>query len=119
MSHPVDPQRSRNPFGIAALCVGVLLVVVSAVNQALTPTMPFFHAYYDVPFRSWLLVSEIPPAIIATAATVLGIIGLLQRGRPRMTAAIGTTLGATYLVVGLAGAFGSVALAPAIATLEF
>lgn len=90
MTHAVDSQRSRNPFGVAALCVGVLLVVVSAVNQALTPTMPFFHMYYGVPFQSWLLVSVIPPAIIATTATVLGIIGLLLRGRPRMCAAIGT-----------------------------
>lgn len=119
ISHPVDHQRSRNPYGVAALGFGVLLVVVSAVNLALAPTMPFFHTYYGVPFRSWLLVSEIPPAIIATAATALGIIGLLLRGRPRMTAAIGTTLGATYLIIGLAGAFGSVVLAPAIATLEF
>lgn len=119
MTQAVDSQRSRNPFGIEALCVGVLLVVVSAVNQALTPTMPFFHAYYGVPFRSWLLVSVIPPAIIATAATVLGIIGLLLRGRPRMCAAVGTTIGATYLAVGVAGTLGSVVLAPAIATLEF
>lgn len=119
MTEAVDFQRSRNPFGVAALCVGVLLVVVSAVNQALTPTMPFFHMYYGVPFQSWLLVSVIPPAIIATTATVLGIIALLLRGRPRMCAAIGTTLGATYLVVGVAGSLGSVVLAPLIGTLEF
>lgn len=119
MTQAVGSPRSRNPFGVAALCVGVLLVVVSAVNQALTPTLPFFHTYYGVPFQSWLLASVIPPAIIATTVTVLGVIGLLLRGRPRMCAAIGTTIGATYLVVGLAGAFGSVALAPLIATLEF
>lgn len=118
MTRPVDPQRSSNPFGVAALCVGVLLVVVSAANRVLTPTMPFLHERYGVSFQSWFLFSAVSPAIIATAATVLGIIGLLLRGRPRMSAAIGTTLGATHLVVGVAGVLGSVAFAPLIATLE-
>ncbi|WP_422117815.1 hypothetical protein [Brachybacterium sp. UNK5269] len=111
--------RLENPFGLVSLLAGLVLMVVWATSQALMHTMPFFHQYYDVPIGTWMLVSRIPPAILALIATVFGFIGLHARGKLSPAAAVGAALGSAYLMLGVADILGSVILAPLINTLEF
>jgi len=102
----IVPRRA-NPFGIASLIAGVLLLVISAVTQAISPAIPYLLAETGMSFRAIPFLISLPPAIIATVATALGIIGLLVRNQPRIAAIIGTTLGASHLLVGVAGIVGA------------
>lgn len=54
-------------------------------------------------YRTIPSLLALPPAIFATAATALGIVGIRQRDRARVPAIIGTTLGAADLIFNLSG----------------
>ena len=102
-SDPAASPRRSNPFGLASLIAGVLLLILSIAAQALTPVVA---SGPGVPLRTSMLIPPLLPAIMAAIATVLGIIGLLLRDRPRTAAIIGTTLGASLLVVRVVGIIG-------------
>lgn len=109
----------ENPFGLVSLLAGLVLVAVWGTSQALLHTLPFFHQYYDVPVSTWMLISRIPPTIIAVVATVFGFIGLHTGTKLSTSAAVGAALGSTYLALAIADLLGSAILAPALTTLEF
>lgn len=100
-------HRRGNPFGVASLVAGIVLLALGALTQSLAPAVPLFMAQTGIPFSAMPSLYLIPPAIVATIATALGIVGLLVRHRNRVAAIIGTTLGASHLVVGLVGIFGA------------
>lgn len=106
MTQPTAP-RSRNPAGIASLSAGVLLVLMSATGQLLSPLVPFLAAQMGVPYETIPLLVSIPAALLAVAATASGVVGLLLRNRSRTAAIIGTTLGAAHLILGIVGVIGT------------
>lgn len=106
-----DTPRRTNPLGIAALIAGIVLVVASIVTQALFPAIPAILRESGLSYRAIPFLLSLPPMVIALIATVLGVIALLLRDRARTAALIGTTLGASHLVVALFGALGTSAVA--------
>ena len=82
---PTAPQPAHAPngpnsgFAVAALILGIVAVVVAFV--------PFLN------FITWLL---------AILALVFGIIALVQKGRPKGLATVGTALGGIGLILGIA-----------------
>lgn len=101
------PARHGNPFGVASLVAGVLLLLAGIVVQSSAPAIPFLLARTGAPHQVIPLVISLPSAILAVIATVLGIVGLLLRDRNRIPAIIGTTLGASHLIAAVAGLIGS------------
>lgn len=114
MSDQAAAQRRGNPFGIASLIFGVLLLLAGIAAQSFAPAIPTLVAENRMSFRMIPLLISLPPAVLAVMTTVLGIIGLLVRGRARVAAIIGTTLGASHLIVGVAGLLGSGLVAAAL-----
>lgn len=90
------PQR--NPFGTASLVCGIVMLVVGILTQALAIALPYLIDDTLVAMRLMPLVNAVPIGLLALTATVLGVIGLLAKGRPRTAAIIGTTLGASTLM---------------------
>ena len=99
--------RRANPYGIASLAAGVLMLVASIVAQSSAPAIPALLAETGMSYRMIPLLISLPPAILAVVTTCLGIIGLLLRDRARVAAIIGTTLGTAHLVIGVAGLVGA------------
>ncbi|MGP9536875.1 hypothetical protein ACT3SP_02630 [Brachybacterium sp. AOP43-C2-M15] len=106
MTQTASPPR-RNPIGLASLVAGILLLLVGFVVQSTTPAIPLLVERYGLSYQLLPLLYAIPQAVIAVIATALGVVGLVLRDRPRAAAIIGTTLGASHLVVGLVGMVGS------------
>lgn len=106
MVQPAAPRRG-NPFGIASLVFGILLILAGIATQALSPALPIIMERSGMSFRMVPLLFGIPQALLATIATVAGVIGLLLRDRARVPAIIGTTLGASHLAVSLVGVLGA------------
>lgn len=111
-----DPPVSRrgNPAGIASLAFGILLVLAGIAAHALSPALPFILERTGMSYQAIPFLFGIPQAVIATIATALGTVGLLLRDRTRAAAIIGTTLGASHLVVSLIGSLGGVLVAAAL-----
>ena len=107
MDQNAAESRRGNPFGVASLIAGIVLLALGVLNQSLAPAIPMIMAETGIPYSSMPLLYLTPPAIVATIGTALGIVGLLVRNRNRVAAIIGTTLGASHLVVGLAGIIGA------------
>lgn len=103
---PASRPRS-NPVGVASLVAGVLLVLASIAVQTVVPLLPWIATEMDFSYRTIPYLMSLPPAILATIATALGIVGLLLRDRTRSSAIIGTTLGVSHLIVTTAGLFSS------------
>lgn len=103
---PAGRPRS-NPIGVASLVAGVLLVLASIAAQTVVPLLPLIATEMDFSYRTIPYLMSLPPAILATIATALGIVGLLLRDRTRVAAIIGTTLGVSHLIVGMAGVLSS------------
>lgn len=104
---PDPASRRRNPLGLASLVVGVLLLVLGIIVQTVTPVVPRILQDLNLPYSAISLVIAGPQAIVAALATVLGVIGLLLRERKRVAAIIGTTLGASHLLVMIVGMLGA------------
>ena len=92
---------------MASLVAGVLLVLASIAAQVVVPLLPWIATEMDFSYRTIPYLMSLPPAILATSATALGIVGLLLRDRARVAAIIGTTLGVSHLIVGMAGVLSS------------
>lgn len=103
---PAPPRR--NPFGLASLIVGAVLLLASPLIGALLPALMMRSEAGWSAVGIAMNVQALIGAGIALIATALGVVGLLQRDRGRTTAIIGTTLGASYLVTTLVGASSSV-----------
>ena len=78
MPPATPPTRTGNGLGVAALIIGILALI--------TAILPFLS------FVAWV------PAIIAIG---LGIAGLVQKGKPKATAAIGLIAGVLAIIIGL------------------
>lgn len=100
-------RRRGNPAGIASLVFGVLLILAGIIAQTVSPAIPAILEQTGLSFDAIPFLISLPQAIIATIATVLGIIGLLLHDRARVPAIIGTALGASHLIVGVAGIVGA------------
>lgn len=94
-------------MGIASLAFGTLLLLAGVASQALNPVLPLLLERTGMSFSMIPLLFGLPQAILAAIATVLGIVGLLLRDRARVPAIIGTTLGASHLVISLTGLLGA------------
>lgn len=105
------PPRRGNSFGTASLVAGVLMLLAGVAAQSFTPAIPVLLAETGASYRTIPFLISLPPAILAVITTILGIIGLLIRDRTRVPAIIGTTLGASHLIVGVAGLVGAGAVA--------
>ncbi|WP_422117852.1 hypothetical protein [Brachybacterium sp. UNK5269] len=101
------PRLRGNPVGVASLIAGVLLVLAIIAEQTVMLFLPVALAELSFPYRSVPYLISLPPPILATIATALGIVGLLLRDRTRVAAIIGTTLGVSHLIVGMAGVLSS------------
>lgn len=101
------PRPRGNPVGVASLVAGVLLVLASIAAQIIVPMLPLIATEMDFSYGTIPYLMSLPPAILATIATALGIVGLLLRDRARVAAIIGTTLGVSHLLVGMAGVLSS------------
>lgn len=99
--------RRGNPAGLVSLAFGILLLLAGIAAQALSPALPFIMERTGMSFRMVPLLFGVPQALLATIATVAGFVGLLLRDRARVPAIIGTTLGASHLVVSLIGLLGA------------
>ena len=104
--------RRSNPVGIASLVAGALMVLASIAAQTAMPLLPVIMAEMNWSYRTIPMLISLPPAILAIIATALGIVGLLLRDRARVPAIIGTTLGASHLIIGVAGLLGAMFLFP-------
>ncbi|MGP9844816.1 hypothetical protein [Brachybacterium sp. 107] len=109
MDHAVTPDASRgaNPFGVASVIAGVLLLLVGTATIMLSPAIPLILSRFQLPYQFVGLLTALPQALIALVGTVLGIVGLLAKGRRRVAAIIGTTIGASHLVTAIVGFVGS------------
>lgn len=99
-------RRRSNPLGLASLIAAALLLVASIAGQLLYPLVPILAAEIGMSYQTIPMLISIPSAVLATLATALGIAGLLVRDRARTAAIIGTTLGASHLILGLVGVLG-------------
>ena len=95
--------RRGNPVGIASLVAGLLLAAVSLAVSGFSPYIPLFMDRTGLSFEAMALLYRVPQAGLAVLAAGLGIYGLLQWDRARVAAVIGTTLGASHLVIGVGG----------------
>lgn len=100
-------QRGANPVGVASLVVGVLLLLAGVAAQSSAALLPLLMERTGLSYRALPLLISLPGIALALLATVLGVIGLLQRERRRTAAIIGTTLGGSHLLVSIAGVLGS------------
>lgn len=107
ITEPGTPRRG-NPVGIASLAFGILLLLAGLAAQAISPALPFSLERTGMSYQAIPFLFGIPQAVLATIATALGIVGLLLRDRARVPAIIGTTLGASHLIVSLVGSLGGV-----------
>lgn len=96
-----------NAVGVASLVAGVLLVLASIAAQIIVPLLPWIATELGFSYGTIPYLMSLPPAILATIATALGIVGLLLHDRTRVAAIIGTTLGVSHLLVGMAGVLSS------------
>lgn len=96
-----------NAVGVASLVAGVLLVFASIAAQIIVPLLPWIATELGFSYGTIPYLMSLPPAILATIATALGIVGLLLHDRTRVAAIIGTTLGVSHLLVGMAGVLSS------------
>ena len=97
----------RSPIGLASLVAGVLLLLWGLVASALRMAMPALLASVGSSYGIVSLLIMLPGLLLALVALGLGIGGLLQRDRSRVAAVIGTTLGASHLVLAGGGSLAS------------
>lgn len=88
--------------------VAVALVVAQTIAAGLTPFVP--DAAYQLPFNvaEIFTLLRMPVIVLAIVATVLGVIGFLRPGQPRLAAATAAALGIAALLPMLAGGVGGV-----------
>jgi len=103
------PERSprRNPIGVAALTVAVVVVVLGLIQQVIALLAPLLAYQAGAGAQSLgavFAVFAVIIGLIALVALVLGIIGLLLRDRPRGPAAAGAAIGASTLLSVIVGA---------------
>lgn len=103
----IAPARRRSPVGIASLVAGVLLLLWGLVGSALRMALPAIMESAATSYGVASMLIMIPGLLLALLALVLGVIGLLLRDRPRVAAIIGTTLGASHLLLAAGGALAS------------
>lgn len=113
MVQPAAPRRG-NPVGIASVVFGILMLLASIAELIVVPLLPLALLETSFPYRSVPYLLSLPAAFFATSATVLGIVGLLLRDRARVPAVIGTTLGASHLIVNLPAMYGAGLAEPAL-----
>lgn len=101
------PVRRGNPAGVASLVFSVLLLLADIAAQVFGFIVYDFVFRIDLDIRMGSILLLIPQVLLATIATVTGIIGLRLRDRPRVAAIIGTTMGAYLLIAVLCGFVGS------------
>jgi hypothetical protein len=101
MESVADPaptaRRSSKPIGTASLVAGALMVLASIALQTVVPLLPLIAPKMDFSYRTIPYLMSLPPTILTTIATALGIIDPLLRHRARVPPIIGTTLGASKL----------------------
>lgn len=101
--HPAQPSYpqpfattpsggQRNTVGRVALALGLAAVALGLLSTVLQYVSIRSGSYAGIGWPTWIATP------ILVAATVLGIIGLRQPGRPRGAAAAGLALGASPLI---------------------
>ena len=106
-SMPLPPQRTRNVCGRVSLVLGLVIVLVSTLQQILSLMLPFIIQHFSLPISSagMLFIPFMAlNALLGIIAVVFGIIGLTRPNLPRGAAAAGTALGGHVLLsVAVAG----------------
>lgn len=92
------PRLRPNPLGIASLVAGVLMTMVTILEPLVYVVMPDLMTLTSMSSTALSYLLSAPGTVLALFAAVLGVIGLLQRGRARTAAIIGTTLGVPRLL---------------------
>jgi len=98
----------RSPLGTAALIAGVLLLLWVIFSTTLTAAMPYLITRVGMSVAAISLLHAAPTLVLGLLAVVLGAIALLQPGRRRTGAIIGTTIGASQLLILVLGTLGTV-----------
>jgi hypothetical protein len=94
------PHPAGGGLGTASLAIGIVLVVVGLVQQALASTWPFWAGELP-PYLAGMVFGAIGVVggLIAIAGLVTGILGVLpQRPRGRLAAAAGLAVSGAHLV---------------------
>lgn len=106
------PTRAaeRNPLGVASLVAGVLLLLWLVLSTTMTAAMPYLVTERGMPLGMITVLRVVPTVLLGLLAVVLGIIALLPRGRRRTSAVIGVTIGASQLLILVAGMAGAALL---------
>lgn len=101
---PAGPTRSAsNPAGIVSLIGGILVVLLSILSQGVNLLVPLVSYRYDMNPAHLVLLTAVPIVLVALVTVVVGIIGIVQRDRPRGAAIAGTAIGAAHLAVIVGG----------------
>lgn len=101
-SRSSSSDNRRNPLGLIAFVVGVLVLIVAA---GLTLGQIGLIGSADPSLiQSYGIAVSFIRGILGLGATVLGVIALLSRHTSRPLAAAGTALGASLLFTALTGA---------------
>lgn len=92
-----------------SVAVGVLAVALGEIAQMLLRHQSASEGEARHPWFDWTsLLAPAPGFICAVLAVALGITGLLHRDKTRTWAVVGTTIGATFLVIMLADVLGNI-----------
>lgn len=103
-SSPAGPTRTAsNPAGIISLIGGILVVVLSIVSQGVNLLLPLLSYRYHLNPSHLVLLMAVPIALLALVTVIVGIIGLVQRGRAHGAAIAGTAIGGAHLAIMLGG----------------
>ena len=90
-------RPGANPIGLAAALLGLAIVVVDVVMQFVRAALLAGDSPIDAIGTS-SAIQGILVIVLALAALALGIVGLLLRGRSKLLAVVGVTLGGYALV---------------------
>ena len=93
---PAPVRRSSSALGRVSLVLVALVVVGSATSSTVVQSIFLSSAgieYIQVVYGVYAIVGS----LVSLVALVLGIIALTDRSRPRLAAAAGTALAASYL----------------------
>ena len=100
-SFPPQPRRARNVPGRVALVLGLVIVLVSTLQQLMSLMVPYLMRHFALTAASvgWLFLPfMVLDALLGIIAVAFGIVGLTRPNLPRGAAAAGTALGGHALL---------------------
>lgn len=105
MTRTDPPTRPRNLAGLIGFLLAILMTVTQIVLAGATTAIPLLA--YDrgldaAGIGAIFTAIALGQLLLAAATTGLGVVGVVQRDRPRLLAAIALGVGAHGVLVGLA-----------------